>query len=60
MFPQEQDTDQALTDLFRGRESPRQFVAKQQRDLDRIGPGNREKGTVGQNEAVGDETVKVR
>ena len=59
MFPGEQDIDQPRTDLFFCQKGLQELVAKQQHDLDRIGPGNREKSSAGRNEAIGDETVKV-
>ena len=60
MFPREQVIDQPLTDFFLRQESFQELVAKQEHDLNRVGPGDREKGAVGEEEAVSHERVQVR
>ena len=41
-------------------QSLQELMAEQEHDLDRIGLRNREKGAVGQGEAVGHQAMKVR
>ena len=58
--PGEKDIDEPLGDLFLRQERFQELVAKEQHDLDRIGRGNRQKGAVGQDETIRQETVQVR
>ena len=58
--PGEKGIDGPLADLFLRREPLQELVVEQQHDLDRIRRANRQKGAVGQDETIGQETVQVR
>jgi len=58
--PGEKDIDQPLADLFLCQQGLEELVAEQQHNQGGIGPGNREKGAVGQKQPIRHDAVKMR